>query len=55
MGEIPTICSNNLDKYTTYINELENTSYEIYLNYDDNSVPLINNSINKINGIKNIT
>lgn len=41
--------SNTLDKYTTYLNELENTSYEIYLNYDDNSVPLINNSINKIN------
>ena len=41
--------SNMIDKYSTYINELENTSFEVYLNYDDNSVPLINNTVNKIN------
>ena len=41
--------SNMIDKYSTYINELENTSFEVYLNYDDNSVPLLNNTVNKIN------
>ena len=41
--------SNTIDKYRQYIEGLSNTAFEVYLNYDDNSVLLSPNSINKIN------
>lgn len=40
---------NTIEKYRQYIEGLSNTSFEVYLNYDDNSVLLSPNSINKIN------
>lgn len=40
---------NDIDKYKSYIDSLTNTAFEIYLNYDDNSVLLTPNSLNKIN------
>lgn len=41
--------ANDIENYKSYIDGLANTSFEIYLNYDDNSVLLSPNSINKIN------
>lgn len=41
--------SSNIESYKSYIESLSNTSFEVYLNYDDNSVLLSPNSINKIN------
>lgn len=38
-----------IDKYKEYIDSMANNSFEVYLNYDDNSVLLSPNSINKIN------
>ena len=40
---------NTIEKYRQYIEGLSNTAFEVYLNYDDNSVLLSPNSINKIN------
>lgn len=40
---------NNIEKYKDYIDGLTNTSYEIYLAYDDSNILLSPNSINKIN------
>ena len=41
--------SNDIDKYKEYVDSISNTAFDIYLNYDDNSVLLSPNSINKIN------
>ena len=41
--------SNTIEKYRQYIEGHSNTAFEVYLNYDDNSVLLSPNSINKIN------
>ena len=41
--------SNDIDKYKEYFDSISNTAFDIYLNYDDNSVLLSPNSINKIN------
>lgn len=41
--------SNTIETYRQYIEGLSNTAMEVYLNYDDNSVLLSPNSINKIN------
>ena len=41
--------SNSIDKYKDYIESISNSSFEVYLNYDDNQVLLSPNSINKIN------
>lgn len=38
-----------LDKYKEFIEANSNNAFEVYLNYDDNSVLLSPNSINKIN------
>ena len=40
---------NDIEKYKQYIDNLTNTSFEVYLAYDNNSVLLSQNSINKIN------
>lgn len=40
---------NDIEKYKQYIDNLTNTSFEVYLAYDNNSVLLSPNSINKIN------
>lgn len=41
--------SNDIEKYKSYIDGIANSAFEVYLNYDDNSVLLSPNSINKIN------
>ena len=41
--------SNDIDKYKEYVDSISNTAFDVYLNYDDNSVLLSPNSINKIN------
>lgn len=41
--------SNDINKYKDYIDSITNTSFEVYLNYDENQVLLSPNSLNKIN------
>lgn len=41
--------TNDISKYKDYIDSISNTSFEVYLNYDDNQVLLSPNSLNKIN------
>ncbi len=41
--------SNDIAKYKDYIDSIANSSFEVYLSYDDNQVLLSPNSLNKIN------